>query len=300
MRGAAFLSGIDDAMVVDVGGTTSDIGCIKGGFPREANAAVEIGGVRTLFRMPDLLSLALGGGTEISPERRQFGPGSVGYRLKSRALCFGGETLTATDIAVAAGRIDLGEKRRVAHLLPSFVAASIQHMGEMIADGIDRMKTDAAAVPLLAVGGGSFLVPDDVPGTSAVMRVEHHAVANAVGAAIAQVSGEVDRIFSGVSRAEAIERAQAAATRRALDAGADPASIKVLDVDDIPIAYLPGDARRVRVRVIADIANFGEAGSAAPPSDRSATKPAVAAGTRTSSVPRSDADSRRTIPHGNA
>jgi N-methylhydantoinase A/oxoprolinase/acetone carboxylase beta subunit len=257
MRGAAFLSGIGDAMVVDVGGTTSDIGCIKGGFPREANAAVEVGGVRTLFRMPDLLSLALGGGTEISADGRRFGPRSVGYRLTSRALCFGGDTLTATDIAVAAGRIALGERDRVAHLSSSFVASGMRQIAEMISDGVDRMKTDAAEVPLLAVGGGSFLVPDDMPGASAVIRVEHHAVANAVGAAIAQVSGEVDRIFTGIGRDQAIEYAQAEATQRALDAGADPGSVVVLDVEDIPISYLPGDARRVRVRVIADIANFG-------------------------------------------
>ncbi len=62
MRGAAYLSRLDDAIVVDVGGTTTDIGCLGKGFPREANNVVEIGGVRTLFRMPDLLSLALGGG----------------------------------------------------------------------------------------------------------------------------------------------------------------------------------------------------------------------------------------------
>ncbi|MCL2428989.1 MAG: hydantoinase/oxoprolinase family protein, partial [Alphaproteobacteria bacterium] len=60
MRGAAYLSGLAEGVVVDVGGTTSDIGYLKDGFPREANAAVEIGGVRTLFRMPDLLSLGLG------------------------------------------------------------------------------------------------------------------------------------------------------------------------------------------------------------------------------------------------
>ncbi len=59
MRGAAFLSQLDHAMVVDVGGTTTDVGCLKGGFPRQANNIVEIGGVRTLFRMPDLLSIAL-------------------------------------------------------------------------------------------------------------------------------------------------------------------------------------------------------------------------------------------------
>ena len=51
MRGAAFLSGLKDAMVVDVGGTSSDVGQLRAGFPREANSVVEIGGVRTLFRM---------------------------------------------------------------------------------------------------------------------------------------------------------------------------------------------------------------------------------------------------------
>src|SRR5262249_60136243 len=62
MRGAAFLSGLRDAMVVDVGGTTTDIGRLVRGFPAEANAVVRVGGVRTWFRMPDLLSIALGGG----------------------------------------------------------------------------------------------------------------------------------------------------------------------------------------------------------------------------------------------
>jgi len=68
MRGAAHLSGLDDAMVVDVGGTTSDIGQLRHGFPREANAVVEVGGVRTLFRMPDLLSIGLGGGSHVDED----------------------------------------------------------------------------------------------------------------------------------------------------------------------------------------------------------------------------------------
>ncbi|MBN8941351.1 MAG: hydantoinase/oxoprolinase family protein [Rhizobiales bacterium] len=253
MRGAAFLSGLADGIVVDVGGTTSDIGCLKGGFPREANAAVEIGGVRTLFRMPDLLSIGLGGGTEISADGRRIGPRSVGFRLTSKALAFGGDTLTATDIAVATGRIALGDRSRLAHLTSAFVAEATLRMGEMICDGVDRMKTDAADVPLLAVGGGSFLIPDRVAGASEVVRVEHHAVANAVGAAIAQVSGEVDQIFTGVTRADALDRAETEAARRAVEAGADPASLATIEVEDIPLSYLPGDARRVRVRMIGDI-----------------------------------------------
>ncbi|MEZ4571318.1 MAG: hydantoinase/oxoprolinase family protein [Thermomicrobiales bacterium] len=63
IRGAAFLSRLEDAIVVDVGGTSTDIGILVKGFPRESSIAVDIGGVRTNFRMPDLISIALGGGT---------------------------------------------------------------------------------------------------------------------------------------------------------------------------------------------------------------------------------------------
>ena len=59
MRGGAFLSGLANAVVVDVGGTTTDVGMLTNGFPREANNVVEIGGVRTLFRMPDVVSWRL-------------------------------------------------------------------------------------------------------------------------------------------------------------------------------------------------------------------------------------------------
>jgi N-methylhydantoinase A/oxoprolinase/acetone carboxylase beta subunit len=253
MRGAAFLSGLNDAVVVDVGGTTSDIGYLKGGFPREANAAVEIGGVRTLFRMPDLLSIGLGGGTEIGADGVQIGPRSVGFRLLEKSLVFGGDTLTATDIACAAGRADLGQRKLVADLPSGLVTRCLARVSDMIVEGVDRMKTEAGDVPLLAVGGGSFLIPDQVEGCNQVIRVEHHAVANAVGAAIAQASGEVDQIFSNVTRDQAIAAAQTEAEDRAVAAGATRGSLTLVEIEDIPLSYLPGDARRVRVRMIGDI-----------------------------------------------
>jgi N-methylhydantoinase A/oxoprolinase/acetone carboxylase beta subunit len=254
MRGAAFLSGIEDGVVVDVGGTTTDIGCLVHGFPREANNAVEIGGVRTLFRMPDLLSLGLGGGTEIAGDPARIGPGSVGYRLTREALVFGGTQLTASDIAVAAGIVEIGDAGRVRHLDRGFVSATLARMQAMIAEGVDRVKTEAGEVPLIAVGGGSFLIPERLEGTSRVVRVPHHAVANAVGAAIAQVSGEVDQIFSGLPREEAIESARRQAEARAVEGGARRESLKTVEVEDLPLAYLPGNALRVKVRVIGDIA----------------------------------------------
>jgi N-methylhydantoinase A/oxoprolinase/acetone carboxylase beta subunit len=254
MRGAAFLTGLSDAMVVDVGGTTSDIGYLHGGFPREANNVVEVGGVRTLFRMPDLLPMALGGGTIIDPEKLIVGPRSVGYRITEKALVFGGDTLTATDIAVAAGRVEIGDRDRVKHLDPALVRAALLRIETMLEDGIDRMKTSAEGVKLIAVGGGAFLVPESVKGASEVLRVEHAGVANALGAAMAQVSGEADQVFSGMERAEAIAEGERLARARAIAAGAIESSITTLETEDIPISYLPGNARRVRVRVIGDIA----------------------------------------------
>ena len=261
MRGAAFLSQIDDAMVVDVGGTSADIGALRHGFPREANNVVEVGGVRTLFRMPDLLSLALGGGSLVTDAPLRVGPVSVGYQLTERALVFGGSELTLTDVAVAAGLLDLGDRRRVSGLSADLVKRVIDRVHAMVEEGVDRMKTDASPTTLIAVGGGSFLIPERLAGISEVVNVPHQAVANAVGAAIAQVSGEVDQIFQNLMRDEALARAQRLAEEKAVAAGADPTTLKVVEMEDLPIAYLPGNSLRTRVRVVGDIA-----ASPAPPS----------------------------------
>ena len=253
MRGAAFLSRVADALVIDVGGTTTDVGALRHGFPREANNVVEVGGVRTLFRMPDLLSLGLGGGSLVRTDPLRVGPESVGYELVQRGLIFGGSELTASDVGVAAGLLDLGERRRVASLPASLVSACLERIRRVIEEAVDRMKTEAGDVPLLAVGGGAFLVPERLAGVSQVVHVEHGAVANAVGAAIAQVSGEVDQIFQGLSRDEAIAEARRLAEAKAVQGGADPETLDVVEVEDLPIAYLPGNSLRTRVRVVGNI-----------------------------------------------
>jgi N-methylhydantoinase A/oxoprolinase/acetone carboxylase beta subunit len=254
MRGAAHLSGREDAMVVDVGGTTSDIGQLRHGFPREANAVVEVGGVRTLFRMPDLLSIGLGGGSHVDTTSAKVGPLSVGYRLTEDALVFGGRQLTATDIAVAAGLLDIGDRARVASLSKELIDAALADARRLLEENIDRMKTEAADALLVAVGGGAFLVPDQLAGVSEIIRVPFGDCANAVGAAIARVSGEADQVFRELSRDDAIAAALQIAEAKAIAGGADPASLKTIEVEDMPIAYLPGNSLRVRVRVAGALA----------------------------------------------
>lgn len=255
MRGAAFLSGLADAMVIDVGGTSTDIGQLRRGFPREANSVVEVGGVRTLFRMPDLLSIGLGGGSLVATDPIAVGPKSVGYRLIYDGLVFGGNTLTATDVAVTAGIAAIGDSRAAATLPRDLVHGALGKVHADIEDAVDRMKTDARDLPLVAVGGGAFLVPERLAGISQVIRVPHGDCANAVGAAIAQVSGETDQIYRDLSRQHAIAAAEAQARERAIAAGADRASLQTVDIEDMPLAYLPGNVLRVRVRVAGEMAS---------------------------------------------
>lgn len=256
MRGAARLAGIGDAMVVDIGGTTSDVGMLMQGFPRESAVAVDIGGVRTNFRMPDVLAIGLGGGSLVRDDGARIGPDSVGYEITSKALVFGGDTLTTTDIIVAAGLADIGDASLVSHIPQSTIETAIDTMHRMVDEAVDRMKTSADKLPVILVGGGSVLISRDLPSASAVIRPENAGVANAIGAAIAQVGGEVDRIYAmeGRSRDDVLDEAKAEATGNAVAAGAVAETVKIMDIEEVPLAYLPGSATRIRVKAVGDLA----------------------------------------------
>ena len=257
MRGAAFLTGVRDGIVVDIGGTTTDIGSLQHGFPRQAATVVDIGGVRTNFRMPDVFSIGLGGGSLVrrNGDVTTVGPQSVGYRINSEALVFGGGTLTATDIAVARGEAEIGDASRVADIDPALLDAARAEITRMLERAIERTRLSPDPIPVIAVGGGSILMPDRI-GDLDVIRPENFAVANAVGAAIAQISGEVDRIFSlekGLTREICLKQAEDEARQKAIRSGASAATIETIEREDVPLAYLPGNATRIHVKVVGEM-----------------------------------------------
>lgn len=258
IRGASFLTKERDAVVVDIGGTTTDVGVLAKGFPRESMVAVEIGDVRTNFRMPDLVSVGLGGGSIVRKHedgRVTVGPDSVGYRVVQDALCFGGDVFTATDVVVAKGLVEgVGDPEKVAHLDLDTVDAAYAEITRIIENGVDAMKTSAGDVLVVLVGGGSILAPDALAGASKVLKPANFGVANAIGSAIAQVSGTVTKVYSlaNISRADAIAETKWRACEQAVRAGANPDTVEVLDVEDIPLAYL-GDALCIRVKAVGDL-----------------------------------------------
>ncbi len=266
MRGAAFLSGLKEAIVVDIGGTTTDVGVIAGGFPRESSISVDIGGVRTNFRMPDILAIGLGGGSlvEFKADGARVGPQSVGYELMRKAYVFGGDTLTATDIVVAAGVASIGDPKGVADLNEVHVVAAMDVIHASVEEALDKVKTAAGDADVVLVGGGSILINRPLRGASRVHIPEHADVANAIGASLAQVSGEVDRVFSYErdGREQALDVAKHEAIDLAVRAGSRKETVEIIDVEELPLAYLPGGSVRLRVKAVGDLDHRAEASQA--------------------------------------
>ena len=256
LRGAFKLTGLEDAIVVDIGGTTSDVGVLQGGFPRESNVIVDIGGIRTNFRMPDIMAIGLGGGSLVTDNGHKVGPQSVGHNLVKEGLVFGGETLTATDIIVAAGDENIGDPTRVKTLDKQIVQDAKKTMHAMLDRTIEMMKPGGKNMPVILVGGGSVLVTDGLKAASKLYRPKNADVANAIGAAIAQVGGEAERMLSyrNISREEAIAEVTQSARMKAVAAGADMETIRAIDIEETAIPYMDEGATRVRVKVIGELA----------------------------------------------
>lgn len=189
LRGASELTKLKDAIVVDIGGTSTDVAMLSNGFPRPASAYVNIGGVRTNFRMPDTYCIGLGGGSvvEFNQDGVKIGPQSVGYKLKKEARCFGGSILTATDVAMAAGLAHInGADPSKVGLNEQQIKMALKEICRLVEEAVDKIKTSESDLPLVLVGGGSILIPDGVKlkGISQIIKPEHFGCANALGAAI--------------------------------------------------------------------------------------------------------------------
>jgi len=88
-----------------------------------------------------------------------------------------------------------------------------------------------------------------------VHRPENYAVANAIGASIAQVGGEIDKVYAIApgARDETIAAVRAEAVDKAIAAGAKPSTVAIIDFDEVPIPYLPGNATRIRAKAVGDL-----------------------------------------------
>lgn len=244
MRGAAFLAQgqlSEDVMVVDIGGTTTDVGLLHAnGFPRQQAAYSDLAGIRMNFSCPDIKSIGLGGGSIIRTDNKMtVGPDSVGHRLTEEAVTFGGSILTATDgILLANPSLDIGDSRLIRGKLDDEQVKLFREVVKRkIEKAIDKMKTSPDDLPVLLVGGGAIISPDELKGASKVLKPKWSQVANAIGAAMARVSAVVDTIKSTETKttSQILEEVSAEAIERTVAAGASRASVEVVEKEDLPL-----------------------------------------------------------------
>ncbi|XP_061176175.1 uncharacterized protein LOC133185129 [Saccostrea echinata] len=302
MRGAAYLSGLKNAIVVDIGGTTTDVGLITKGFPKLSSSEIRIGGIRTNFHMPDVRSIGLGGGSYVRQEGEEIvvGPESAGYRILEESLVFANQDdisdkkITATDISVAANISKVGTPRNVEHLPKKFIEKSVEAIKRKIEECIDETKITSEDFPVILVGGGHILVDkkQKMTGVSEIIIPEYSEVANAIGAALSQVAGNVEYVkslddhinkvekdrmmlealkndmtgeekervemdirkrFYEEAHKNLLDEARKLSIANAIEKGAEEKSIFVLEEGDIPLSYLPGNASKFFVKTIGNI-----------------------------------------------
>lgn len=267
IRGAGNLSNIENGIVIDVGGTTSDGGVLVNFFPRESTQAAQIGGVFTNFRMPDVVAVGIGGGTIVrfKGETCRLGPDSVGYLLKEKAVAFGGGTLTLSDFFIAeeeividgaktSGALREDIERNIGLAYEKALKMVKNAIGSEIGKLVDKLKTDFREIPVVACGGGAFLLPKKIAGASKVLFPEHLEVANAFGSSIAQFSGEGEKVINTAvaDEKEELEKLLSMVRKKLLRGGASDNSIKILTKESTPLAYLPG-AVKLKVKLCGDL-----------------------------------------------
>lgn len=86
-------------------------------------------------------------------------------------------------------------------------------------------------------------------------RSSHFDCANAVGAAIAKVSGQIDtiEILEGRDEQEIIESTKQKASEAAIEAGADRDTVKIVSLENLPLEYSAVKATRLIIKAVRSV-----------------------------------------------
>ena len=87
------------------------------------------------------------------------------------------------------------------------------------------------------------------------MKPDHFGCANAIGSAISKVSGTFEKLmnYDELPRDQALAQAKAEAVELAVAAGAVRDTVEIIEVEDVPLAYYPGNTNRVKIKAAGDL-----------------------------------------------
>ena len=251
--GGARLAGCSDAIVVDIGGTTTDVGRVAKGFARRSMNASVIGNVADKFSDARYSIHCIGWRKHCFFDNGVVvGPSSCGARFSCDGRAFGGQVLTLTDCAIKLGyaqglgpiTTDIGISQEQALNVYEYVHNKVVRL-------IDTMKGPYKDLPVVLVGGGAQLFSDTFFDRSSMVP-DHCAVANAYGAAVAQISATIDTVVCMDNRDQMIVQLEQEACDRAYECRAQRSTIKMVHKEIIPYSYVPGNKARVIMTAAGD------------------------------------------------
>lgn len=197
------LTGVENALAIDIGGTTTDIGIIVDGEPRVEDS-LSVAGQRTFFSSIESVDIPLGGDSLVEVNQGEV---RIRQQREGQAAAFGGSYPTLTDALHVMEEFTLGSKERSTAVITDLAGGtrlsteelSAEIVREFTWDITDRLESfvrdhenlTASKRPII-VGGGvlsQFMVPRIADQTGFNYRIPEHAdVAGAVGCGVSIVS----------------------------------------------------------------------------------------------------------------
>lgn len=208
----------EDAVLLDIGGTTTDIFFLADGVPLFEPLGIKIDQYKTLVRSVYSVSLGLGGDSaiEVKDGQLKIGPQRAGY-----PLALGGPKPTPTDAMIVLGLWDAGDHQKakegmanIAHEINLSVTETaekiLEEMAEMIQDKITALLAEINSQPVFTIEElleGKVVSPKRIHligGPAQVLAPileektklptyypKNYQIANAIGAALAKTTTEL-------------------------------------------------------------------------------------------------------------
>ena len=207
----------EDAVALDIGGTTTDISVFADGVPLLEPSGVAINGRKTLIRGLYTKSIGVGGDSVVKVENGNL---LIGPQREGSAAALGGPFPTPTDAMIVEGIVDFGDRQKARDAIAPLAKklrvdiqdaaqAIVKKMAALISDHVRQILAEINNKPvytihellegkiiqpkMLYVAGGPAAVgpfiardlgyPYSIP--------EHSEVSNALGVALARTTAEV-------------------------------------------------------------------------------------------------------------
>ncbi|MGE0084121.1 MAG: hydantoinase/oxoprolinase family protein [Desulfococcaceae bacterium] len=218
MGATVFASGTGESVVLDIGGTTTDIAILADRVPLLNPVGISLGNFNTLIRSLETRSIGLGGDSHVRVRKGELliGPDRVGP-----AMAYGGNTPTPTDALFVLGLMEDGDQEaaargigsvaevlgtgipeaaemifdRACHIILSHTRAMIDAINRKPVYTIHELREGLQVNPkkIFVLGGPAPYFAKRLQELSEfeVSVIPHWKVANAIGAALARTTCEV-------------------------------------------------------------------------------------------------------------